>query len=202
MTIIDRLKLFMDHVGLSNSQFADKAGIPRPTLSQLLHGRNKSVNDQFLRKLNESFPELDIRWLLFGLGDMLTNSNIETSDGQNPRNSTQNTPQEFDFMDDSESEDEIISSLSESSNRNEPVFLAAPRPEETVNPRNSSPGDSARTIDQLSKAFGAIRRNSTTEHSAESPSQKSTLQAEQPKKISTIIVLYTDSSFETFLPAD
>jgi predicted XRE-type DNA-binding protein len=45
MDIISRLKLFLEQNGISNSQFADTCGIPRPTLSQLLNGRNKKVSD-------------------------------------------------------------------------------------------------------------------------------------------------------------
>ena len=77
--IIYRLKQFLASTGLSSTQFADKAGIPRPTLSQLLHGRNKSINNQILSKLDESFPELNTLWLLFGRGSMRVDSNIETS---------------------------------------------------------------------------------------------------------------------------
>ena len=85
-TVIGRLKSFIDYLGYSNSQFADKAGIPRPTLSQIFHGRNKSVSDTLLRKLYESFPQLNITWLLFGQGDMLSSSNFEISERQDPQN--------------------------------------------------------------------------------------------------------------------
>ena len=69
--MIQRLNEFIRYTGLSSTQFADKAGIPRPTLSQMVHGRNKSVNNQMLAKLNENFPELNILWFLFGQGTML-----------------------------------------------------------------------------------------------------------------------------------
>lgn len=86
--IIDRLCQFIDYTGLTSSQFADTAGIPRPSLSQMLHGRNKSLNNQVLSKLNDAFPNLNIVWLLFGNGDMLTNSNFEISE---PQTSIENT---------------------------------------------------------------------------------------------------------------
>ena len=38
-----RLKGFIQSQGLTNSQFADNCGIPRPSLSQLLGGRNKKI---------------------------------------------------------------------------------------------------------------------------------------------------------------
>lgn len=69
-SIADRLKLFIDHTGLNNSQFAEKCGIPKPSLSQILSGRNKKVSNQFFETLHLSFPELNILWLIFGEGSM------------------------------------------------------------------------------------------------------------------------------------
>lgn len=67
-----RLKGFMDKMELSNSQFADTCGIPRPTLSQLLTGRNKKISDVLVGQIHSAFPRLSVLWLLFGEGDMLT----------------------------------------------------------------------------------------------------------------------------------
>ena len=92
--VLDRLVQFMNSTGLSSSQFADTTGIPRPSLSQMLHGRNKSVNNQVLAKLNAAFPNLNILWLLFGTGNMLENGNIETSEAQNSENNIPKTEQQ------------------------------------------------------------------------------------------------------------
>ena len=51
-----RLKLFMEKMGISNSQFADQCGIPRPSLSQLLNGRNKKLSDVIVRQIHERYP--------------------------------------------------------------------------------------------------------------------------------------------------
>lgn len=66
-----RLKLFMEKMGISNSQFADQCGIPRPSLSQLLNGRNKKISDVIVRQIHERYPELSVLWLMFGEGNML-----------------------------------------------------------------------------------------------------------------------------------
>ena len=55
MDIVSRLKFFLSHNGISNSTFADTCDIPRPTLSQLLNGRNKKVSgdgDMFVPNAN------------------------------------------------------------------------------------------------------------------------------------------------------
>ena len=52
MDIASRIKIFMDYLGIPSSQFADTCGIPRPSLSQLLNGRNKKVSDEVIGKIH------------------------------------------------------------------------------------------------------------------------------------------------------
>lgn len=66
-----RLKVFIETMGLTNSQFADQCGIPRPSLSQILTGRNKKISDVIVGQIHAMFPQLSVLWLLFGEGDML-----------------------------------------------------------------------------------------------------------------------------------
>ncbi len=70
--VANRLKGFINEMGLTNSQFADQCGIPRPSLSQLLTGRNKKISDVIVGQIHASFPRLSVLWLLFGEGEMLT----------------------------------------------------------------------------------------------------------------------------------
>ena len=71
MDIVSRLKMFLDQAGITNSQFADTCDIPRPTLSQLLNGRNKKVSDEVIGKIHRAYPSLNVMWLMFGDGEML-----------------------------------------------------------------------------------------------------------------------------------
>lgn len=80
MDIVSRLKKFLDQAGISNSQFADTCDIPRPTLSQLLNGRNKKVSDEVIGKIHRAYPSLNVMWLMFGDGEML----LHGSDNQSP----------------------------------------------------------------------------------------------------------------------
>lgn len=70
MDIVTRLKSFIDSHRIPVTQFADQCGIPRPTLSQLLNGRNKKVSDEVVAKIHAAYPDLSIMWLLFGEGAM------------------------------------------------------------------------------------------------------------------------------------
>lgn len=83
MDFVARLKQYIEHRGLANSQFADMAGIPRPTLSQILTGRNKKISNEIIEKLHQAFPTLNVLWLLFGDGDMDLEGYSEFSEPQN-----------------------------------------------------------------------------------------------------------------------
>ena len=69
-----RLKGFIEQSGLTYSQFADKCGIPRPSLSQIISGRNKKISDVIVGQIHQAFPELSVLWLLFGEGSMIAKS--------------------------------------------------------------------------------------------------------------------------------
>lgn len=85
MDIVSRLKQFITFLNIPVTQFADSCNIARPTLSQLLNGRNKKVSDEFIGKIHDAYPTLSIIWLLFGEGEMLFNS--KGSEGETPLSS-------------------------------------------------------------------------------------------------------------------
>ena len=79
MDIVSRLKMFLEQAGISNSQFADNCDIPRPTLSQLLNGRNKKVSDEVIGKIHRAYPTLNVMWLMFGDGEMLVTGSEQSA---------------------------------------------------------------------------------------------------------------------------
>lgn len=83
----------MESTNLSSTQFADSCRIPRPSLSQLLSGRNKKVSDELITKIHEAFPRLSVSWLLFGEGSMESDANIRFSEPQNNPNLPFDEPQ-------------------------------------------------------------------------------------------------------------
>ena len=64
---IKRLEVIFDYYSLSASGFADKIGVQRSSLSHLLSGRNKPSLD-FILKILDVFPEVDLYWILNGKG--------------------------------------------------------------------------------------------------------------------------------------
>ena len=75
---IKRLEFVMEHFGLSASGFADKVSVQRSSISHLLSGRNKPSLD-FVMKILDVFPELNLYWLLDGSGAYLKNDTEKIS---------------------------------------------------------------------------------------------------------------------------
>ncbi len=64
---IKRLEIILDYYSLNASSFADKIGVQRSSLSHLLSGRNKPSLD-FILKILDVFPDVDLYWILNGKG--------------------------------------------------------------------------------------------------------------------------------------
>lgn len=75
---IKRLETLLDFYGLSASSFADKIGVQRSSLSHLLSGRNKPSLD-FVLKVIDTFPEVDLYWILNGKGTFPKNEKVATT---------------------------------------------------------------------------------------------------------------------------
>ncbi|MDY0779593.1 helix-turn-helix transcriptional regulator [Tenacibaculum sp. IB213877] len=65
--IIFRLKEVLEHYSLTSSTFADTIDVQRSSISHLLSGRNKPSLD-FVMKVVNKFPDVDLYWLLYGDG--------------------------------------------------------------------------------------------------------------------------------------
>lgn len=67
---IKRLEILLEHYGLNASLFADKINVQRSSISHLLSGRNKPSLD-FVLKIIDVFPDINLYWLLNGKGNLL-----------------------------------------------------------------------------------------------------------------------------------
>lgn len=169
MDIISRIKEFMEYNALSSSQFADAAGIPRPTLSQLLNGRNKSnegvkkISSDIIRKIHDAYPALNVMWLLFGDGDMMTDDFIEISEPKN--DGFQNTEAEYQTDNQSFRSKSLF-------DEDLPEFSSE---------KYSTPKTSSSPI--LNRPTVAV-------------------QPDNAKRVQSIMVFYSDNSFEIFKPSE
>lgn len=81
--ITERIRKVIDHYGLTVSTFADKIGVQRSNISHLLSGRNKPSLD-FIMKVVQTYPSINLYWLLYGKGSFPTLENESNSHDSTP----------------------------------------------------------------------------------------------------------------------
>ena len=88
-TVLDRIKKIIDDNDLTNSEFAEKIGIPKSSVSHLLSERNNPSLDVII-KISEIFEDISTDYLIFGyesnkeipsepLNNLFNNINKESS---------------------------------------------------------------------------------------------------------------------------
>lgn len=165
----------MDYRQIAISQFADTCNIPRPTISQILNGRNKKISDELIGKIHLAFQDLSILWLMFGEGEMLINSNIKTSEAS--------ADQKLTFEDSQTAEHEMFV----------PEGDLFPELTDIYSKKNDAP---KQPHEMASGLDNDINPNN-------SPNLSEILSGkEMPlKKITSIVVFYADNTFQTFNPS-
>lgn len=171
-----RLKVFMDSQGLTNSQFADTCGIPRPSLSQLLSGRNKKISDVLVGQIHAAYPDLSILWLMFGEGDMLMSS------------ASGSTSDNVDSTDDS------VIPIFGGSLFDETEKLPTGTTETVVKAKENGLETTQNTFQQV------VNKNNETDKEIRRLQLELEKLKNNPRKVSQITIYYDDSTFETFYP--
>lgn len=214
MDLVSRLKQYLDSRQISVTQFADECGIPRPTASQLLAGRNKKVSDEIIGKIHQCYPALNIIWLMFGEGNMVTAQNIETSSPQNNLFSELSASQHTESQGIPLTQEPQNAYTENPSVKFEPTSAhlsdigSAPLDshgrEFTFNPQTTSGSDRA------TFTFGAPMspaRPQTTQLntspsavSSESEPRPITVMPDKGKRVTGIVVYYDDRTYESFIP--
>ena len=72
-----RLQQLLNAENLTQSQFADRIGVAKASVSHILAGRNKPGFD-FIESVARTFPNLNIEWLISGRGRMYKNTGQES----------------------------------------------------------------------------------------------------------------------------
>ncbi len=171
MDIASRIKKFLDFSGIQSSRFADACGIPRPSFSQLLNGRNRTVSNEVFNKIHKVYPNLSIDWLMFGEGNMLRDENIEISEPQNESESPVNASRETVNEDVISADSPFSEQTSEST---EKIAFRPVSPQQDILPRN--------------------------EVSSTPKASSMSLNVDSSRRVVNIMVFYSDNSFETFVP--
>ncbi len=172
MDIVNRIKAFMAAGNITSTQFADACNIPRPSLSQILGGRNKKISDEVIAKIHDAYPRLSVMWLLFGEGEMLMSPNIQFSAPQpTPKYGFEAVPTESapNVFGDEQTEEGSLFAVSRADSGETLMFGDDEREEGTEAPKNDMP-----------------------------PTVQ--IPADGSKSIVNIMVFYSDNSYQSFVP--
>lgn len=71
--MVDRINLILKAKNLTSRQFAEEIGIQPSGMSHILSGRNRPSLD-FVMKVVSRYPEIDIKWLTLGEGEMYSSN--------------------------------------------------------------------------------------------------------------------------------
>ena len=72
---VHRLDKIRKHYGLNISAFEEKIGYANNGFSHAIKN-NSSIKDEIIRNTLESFPEVSMRWLVTGHGEMHSNESL------------------------------------------------------------------------------------------------------------------------------
>ena len=73
-----RLQIILNYYGISATDFSNQISVNRSTISHLLSGRNKPSLD-FVMKVLEKFPDVELYWILNGKGKFPAEKNENTT---------------------------------------------------------------------------------------------------------------------------
>lgn len=183
--ISNRLKRFIDHSGITDSQFADTCGISRSTLSMILTGRNKKISDVLIGQIHAVYPQLSILWLMFGEGEMYTEGIEQTPSLANPQKGDESGERSSSFTSAANytgSADGEMK-LNESCNSNSSMEAAS----------NISVSDSPLSQVSANAVLAADLKSIALMKQIENMKQN-------PRRVVQITIYYDDSTFETFTP--
>ena len=201
MDLVSRLKQYLNLRGIGITQFADECDIPRPTASQLLAGRNKKVSDEIIGKIHFTYPDLSVSWLMFGEGDMVSDTNIKTSEAKQAAldvfqedkstNNKDDNPISTGLFSNSESATEKIAPTEESMHQDANEEFSFGKNTFAFSDQTTSAPQPHPSPDNAHMSAGM----------ADSPQPKPiTIAPEKGKFVTGIVVYYNDSTYESFVP--
>jgi DNA-binding Xre family transcriptional regulator len=71
MNIVKRITQFCDHKGVSKNEFSSQMGLSNSYMSKMMGPKNSSVGSKIIEKIVRAYPEINLRWLITGEGEML-----------------------------------------------------------------------------------------------------------------------------------
>ena len=180
----DRIEYLMNLYGLTPSQFSDRTGIQRASVSHILSNRNKP-SLEILLKIYHAFEDVELAWLVAGEGNPPT---ITQEDDENQN---------------------IIESMSGEDISKQPNMLFSFAEDEAPGSSNEGASVDATATVKVAEAVQALPVDDATEDKmetvvnsakSEGVSRSLSMVADSSKRIREIKIFYDNGTYETFLP--
>ena len=168
----ERIELLMKCYDLTPSQFADKTGIQRASVSHIISGRNKPSLEVML-KIYDAFPEVDMKWLMMGVGEVPVRKSVQV---------VEKTASETLFAESNSQQSRDEAPLFNSVEMERPIVEEA-KPRRVVAPKSSE----RNVADTRAKRSLGARM-----------AQMAALQPD--KRIKEVRIYYSDGTYETLIP--
>ena len=67
--MVNRIFTFIELLKLTTTEFADRIGVSRASISSIKTGRTQPTLP-LVEKIKQHYPDIDVEWLIFGKGDV------------------------------------------------------------------------------------------------------------------------------------
>ncbi|MCB9015265.1 MAG: helix-turn-helix transcriptional regulator [Lentimicrobiaceae bacterium] len=207
----NRISLVLKTKDISPSQLADELGVQRSGISHILNGRNKP-SLEFVQKLIKRYPDISMQWILFGEGPMMNPYPEESSHSvkkefihltDKPKPvlmelfSDDEEEESIDELQKEESIGEYDDNLTDKQEDIKPEKLTGNEPEKNEMAQTSEIKSEAEIMPFI------LTENRNEGIGEEAASKKNPEQSEKiVRKISKILVFYTDRTFVEYKPGE
>ena len=166
----ERIELLMKCYDLSPSQFAERTGIQRASVSHIISGRNKPSLEVML-KVYDAFPGVDMKWLMTGVGEVPVRQSAVTAASET-----------------------LFQQPEQASLQQQNDLFAAP--EAPSAPLAEEPKPRRAAVPQVVKEKGADFRAKR----AQVGRYAQVMAMQPDKKIKEVRIYYSDGTYETLIP--
>ena len=183
----DRIEYLMNLYGLTPSQFSDKTGIQRASVSHILSNRNKP-SLEILLKIYHAFEDVELAWLVAGEGNPPTapqenNENQSVAELASGEEVHRQSNMLFSFMDEDGAK---------------PAADVA-----TVVPAAAAAAEKPAEVVQVAPVNVAVEKEKepvASSANAVDAHQSLSLGMDSSKRIREIKIFYNNGTYETFVP--
>lgn len=177
MTYRERIEYLMNTYMLTPSQFSEKTGIQRASVSHILSNRNKPSLEIML-KIYNTFPDVDLQWLITGEGlppqiQNKTENKEDDGEGFTDENSLFEKNADSKVCENKKTEEQVLNLTDNINMVTDSNLLDCP----DVNNTSVSVNDVLHNVNGISVSSGIDSR-----------------------KIKEIKIFYSNGTYETFLP--